>query len=392
MLQGRWLDSVQKINPAVWNQLALPLATPFLEWEWLANLESSGCAVPKEGWLPNHLVIYDRGREVAIAPLYIKGHSYGEFVFDHQWANLAFRLGIDYYPKMVGMTPFTPASGYRFLIDPNYPDQELLVDIILQEIDRFCVTNSISSCHFLFVDPDWKHNLENRGYSQWIHHSYIWTNQNYQTFQDYLQTFNANQRRNIKRERKAVETAGVQMRVYTGADIPHYFYGYMYDLYSDHCNKFWGGSKYLNRKFFEKLAHNYRDRLVFVAGEMEGDPRPVGMAFCIRKHYRLYGRYWGCVMEIDCLHFSACYYTPIEWAIQENIQLFDPGAGGEHKKRRGFPATPNYSLHRFYVDRLRQILCPYLQEINGYELAQINAINNELPMKNIPELDWQNLS
>ena len=169
------------------------------------------------------------------------------------------------------------------------------------------------------------------------------------------------------------------MRVYIGEEIPHYFYGYMYELYSDHCNKFWGGSKYLNRKFFEHLAPSFRDRLVFVAGEVADYPQPVGMSFCIRKDDLLFGRYWGCVQEIDCLHFNACYYTPIEWAIAQGIKRFDPGAGGQHKKRRGFPATPNYSLHRFYRDRLRQILVPYIHEVNAYEAQQIQAINNELP-------------
>ncbi|MFN3927858.1 MAG: GNAT family N-acetyltransferase [Pseudanabaenaceae cyanobacterium] len=379
MLKAHWIDGVNKINPQVWNRLAQPLATPFLHWEWLANLESSGCAVAREGWLPNHLVITENNTVVAIVPLYLKGHSYGEFVFDYQWANLAYRLGINYYPKLLGMTPFTPATGYRFLIDPNYSNEEEVINLALHEIDSFCLHNRIAGCHFLFVDPEWKDNLETRGFSTWMHHSYIWSNQNFHDFNDYLQTFNANQRRNIKRERKSVTSAGVQMKVYTAPDIPHFFYSYMYELYSSHCDKFWGGSKYLNRKFFEKLAHNFQEYLVFVAGEIEGYPKPVGMSFCIRKGDRLYGRYWGCIQEIDCLHFDACYYTPIEWAIKSGIKIFDPGAGGEHKKRRGFPATPNYSLHRFYHDRLKQILVPYLQDINKYEAQHIEAINHELP-------------
>ncbi len=379
-----WTDAIQKIPADAWNRLAKPLPTPFLEWEWLWNLESSGCAIAKEGWLANHLVLHYGDQIVAIAPLYLKGHSYGEFVFDHQWANLAYRLGIEYYPKLLGMTPFTPVAGYRFLIDPQFAEDERIVPMMLAEIDRFCRSHHIASCNFLFVDPQWKHNLEQNGYSPWMHHSYIWSNQNFATFDDYLQTFNANQRRNIKRERKVMQNAGVEMRVYTGESIPHSWYGYMYELYSDHCNKFWGGSKYLNRKFFEKLAHNFQDRLVFVAGETSDHPKPIGMAFCIRKHDRLYGRYWGCVMELDCLHFNACYYTPIDWAIAEGIQVFDPGAGGEHKKRRGFPAVPNYSLHRFYNPKLEQILLPYLQEINSYEARHIEAINQELPFDFVP--------
>ncbi len=379
----RWLDSVTKVQREDWNALALPLGTPFLEWDWLHNLESSGCATPREGWLAHHLAVYASESLVAIAPFYLKGHSYGEFVFDHQWADLSYRLGIDYYPKLVGMAPLTPAAGYRFLMAPGV-DEATLTDAILAEVDRFCVQQHISSCHILFADPHWKAMLEQRGFTPWMHHSYIWSNENYGTFEGYLQSFNANQRRNIKRERKAIANAGLEMKVYTGASIPHHFYGLMYELYSDTCDKFWGGSKYLNRRFFESLAHTYRDRLVFVSAEHPDAHHPVGMSFCIRKGNHLYGRYWGCFKEVDCLHFNACYYTPIEWAIAQGIQSFDPGAGGEHKKRRGFPATPNYSLHRFYRDRLRHILIPHIQEINHYEQRRIDAINQELPFDFTP--------
>ncbi|CAN1211019.1 GNAT family N-acetyltransferase [Tumidithrix helvetica PCC 7403] len=382
-----WIDSVHKVKPETWNALAKPLKTPFFEWEWLASLETSGCSTPKEGWLPNHLLVWQGNQLMAIAPLYLKGHSYGEFVFDHQWADLSYRLGINYYPKLLGMAPFTPAAGYRFLFAPEVLHPDKIIDLILTEIDRFCDRAQISGCHFLFVDPDWRAELEKRGFTAWMHHSYIWENQNFSSFDDYLKNFNANQRRNIKRERKAVENAGLKMRVYTGEEIPHFFYGFMYELYSDTCDKFWGGSKYLNRKFFESLQHCFRDRLVFVAGvaadaiagETDSHHKPIGMSFCIRKGEQLYGRYWGSVQEVDSLHFDACYYTPIEWAIAQGIRSFDPGAGGQHKKRRGFPAIPNYSLHRFYPNRLKQILVSHIHEVNSYEVRQIQAINNELP-------------
>jgi len=377
-----WISSITQVDSNLWNSLAKPLSTPFLEWEWLWSLEISGCAIATEGWLPNHLLLWQGQKLVAAAPLYLKGHSYGEFVFDHQWADLARRIGINYYPKLLGMAPFTPAAGYRFLIDPdivNPVEIKNITDALIGEIDSFCDRHKISGAHFLFVDPTWKHELESRGYTAWMHHSYVWENQNFQSFDDYLKSFDSNQRRNIKRERKAVTNANVSMKVYTGEQIPPHFYSYMYDLYSDTCDKFWGGSKYLNRKFFEQLRTCFSDRLVFTAGEVVGNPIPVGMAFCIRKGENLYGRYWGCVQEVDSLHFDACYYTPIDWAIAEGIKTFDPGAGGQHKKRRGFPATPNYSLHRFYRPRLGQILLPHIQEVNEFELRQIEALNQELP-------------
>ncbi|MBD2020701.1 N-acetyltransferase, partial [Leptolyngbya sp. FACHB-36] len=367
---------------AEWDALAMPLKTPFFEWDWLNNMEASGSATAREGWLPNHLTVWRDRALIAIAPLYVKGHSYGEFVFDHQWADLATRLGIDYYPKLLGMSPFTPAEGYRFLIAPG-EDEDELTGLMLNAIDHFCVQNKISGCNFLYVDPEWRSRLEQHGFLTWVHHSYVWQNQGYQTFDDYLGAFNANQRRNIKRERKSVVQAGLTMRALTGEEIPKPLFSQMYTFYSDTCDKFgWWGSKYLTRKFFEQLYPRYSHRVVFIAAYDERDPQhPVGMSFCLTKGTNLYGRYWGSLEEIDCLHFDACYYTPIEWAISNGIQLFDPGAGGRHKKRRGFPAMPNHSLHRFYNPRLMQIFSSYIDQLNEVEQREMDAINQELPFK-----------
>lgn len=376
-----WLHNINEISQSTWDELALPLATPFLEWAWLYNIENSGSATPRTGWLANHLTIWRHQTLIAAAPLYVKGHSYGEFVFDHQWADLALRLGINYYPKLLGMTPFTPAEGYRFLIAED-EDEEELTALMVREIDQFCARNRLSGCHFLFVDPNWRPILERHGYSAWMHHSYIWQNQGHQNFEDYLGGFNANQRRNIRRERKAIVSAQLEMKVLTGEEISRALLSRMHDFYSDTCEKFWGGSKYLTQKFFEQLYPNYCHRLVLVTAYTPSDSHhPVGMSFCLTKGDRLYGRYWGSFQEIDCLHFEACYYAPIEWAIAHQIQIFDPGAGGQHKKRRGFPASPNYSLHRFYDQRLNQIWHHYIDQINDQEQQEINQINQDLPLK-----------
>ncbi|RMH73506.1 MAG: N-acetyltransferase [Cyanobacteria bacterium J007] len=388
-LSVRWLDQIANVPQQQWDALAQPLKTPFFEWDWLHNMEASGSITAKSGWLPNHLTLWRDRELVAAAPLYLKGHSYGEFVFDHQWADLAHRLGIDYYPKLLGMSPVTPATGYRFLIAPG-EDEEHLTGVMVNAIDRFCDRHQISCCNFLYVDPDWRPTLEKFGFTPWLHHSYIWQNHGFSSFDDYLQAFNANQRRNIKRERKAVRKAGIEVKTLHGDDIPHVLFSRMYRFYSDHCDRFgWWGSKYLNKPFFEQLYHNFRHRVLLVAAYDENDPRdPIAMSFCLTKGDRLYGRYWGCDREIDCLHFDACYYTPIAWAIDRGIQSFDPGAGGQHKKRRGFPATGNHSLHRFYNHRLDHILRPYLKEVNAMEQMQIDAINQGLPWKKtMPELN-----
>ncbi|MEM1367688.1 MAG: GNAT family N-acetyltransferase [Cyanobacteria bacterium P01_H01_bin.15] len=374
-----WLEKLADIPQGAWDALAKPLATPFLEWAWLNNMETSGSVRPRTGWQPCHLSVWRDRQLVAAAPLYVKGHSYGEFVFDHQWADLHARLGADYYPKLLGMSPFTPAEGYRFLIAPG-EDEDYLMGLMIQAIDQFCRQHRLSGCNFLFVDPEWQRVAERHGFTPWLHHSYIWHNQGFSDFSSYLSIFNSNQRKNIKRERKAVDKAGLQVKTFAAEEIPAAFFPLIYRFYSSTCDKFYWGSKYLTKRFFEQLNPTFRDRVLLIAAyNSDRQERPVGLSFCLRKGDRLYGRYWGCLKEYDALHFEACYYKPIEWAIQEGCQIFDPGAGGQHKKRRGFPATPNYSLHRFYDPRASQILQTYIGQINELEQQEIDAINQELP-------------
>jgi uncharacterized protein len=380
-----WIHNITDIPQADWDALALPLKTPFLEWNWLHKMEASGSTTARTGWLPNHLILRRDRTLIAAAPLYVKSHSYGEFVFDHQWAELSERLGADYYPKLLGMSPFTPAEGYRFLVAPGEDVLEIAA-MMVNAIDHFCIQNQLSGCNFLYVDPEWQEIFQQLGFSAWLHHSYIWSNKNYNSFEDYLQSFNANQRRNIKRERKAVIQAGLEFKIWQGETLNKQILGQMYRFYADTCDKFgWWGSKYLTRQFFELLYPDYCDRVLLFAAYTQQDlHHPVGMSFCLTKGDRLYGRYWGARDEIDCLHFDACYYQPIEWAIDHQIQVFDPGAGGRHKKRRGFPATPNYSLHRFYNPRLSQILRSHIDRINELEQQEIDAINQDLPFKQEP--------
>jgi len=374
-----WITHIAEIPQADWDELAKPLNTPFLEWEWLNNIEVSGSATAHTGWQPCHLIVWRNSQLIAAAPLYIKGHSYGEFVFDHQWADLSHRLGIEYYPKLLGMTPFTPAVGYRFLIAPG-EDESTITELMVATIDKFCDRNRLSGCNFLFVDPDWGKMMSEKGFHPWLHHGYIWSNRDFNSFDDYLKMFNSDQRKKIKRERKAVAKAGLYTKTYVGRDIPQHLYPDIYKFYSSTCNKFYWGSKYLTREFFEQLYPNYSDRLLLVVAYTEQDDQtPVGMSFCVHKGDQLYGRYWGCDEEYDCLHFEACYYKPIEWAIANGIKTYDPGAGGRHKKRRGFPATANHSLHRFYNPTMAKVLNNYIGEVNQRSQEEITAINDNLP-------------
>jgi len=375
-----WMDNISKVDQAKWDALAVPLKTPFLEWEWLHLMEDSGSIAKNTGWTPHHLTVWSQEKLVAAAPLYIKNHSAGEFVFDYAWADVADRLGIEYYPKLVGMSPVTPAIGYRFLVDPQ-EDEKQLTEMMVAEIDRFCRSNRFSGCSFLYVDPLWRTRMLSYDLSSWQHQSFIWQNQNFEKFDDYLAMFNANQRRNIKRERRKIKELGVTIIPLTGDEIPAHFLPLMYRFYV-HTNDQFGiwNCKYLTKAFFDNLHVRYRHRLVLMAAYHRQNKRdPIGMALLLTKDDLMYGRYWGSFDRIDSLHFNACYYSPIEWAINQGIKFFDPGIGSEHKLRRGFLAVPNYSLHKFYDHRLQQILLTHIDEINRLEQDYIDEMNDALP-------------
>ena len=375
-----WIKSITEVSQAKWNALAEPLATPFLEWEWLRQLEISKSTTAETGWLPYHLTIWSDDRLVAAAPLYIKAHSAGEFVFDHAWADVARHLKISYYPKLVGMSPFTPMIGYRFLMAPEENEEQLTRQMVT-EIEQLCDRLKISGCSFLFVDPQWRKMMIRHGFISWLHQSFSWRNAGYRSFDDYLAVFNSNQRRNIKRERRSIENQGVYLETITGDKISPALLAMVYPFYERTNDKFgpWG-CKYLKRPFFEGLADGYDHRLLLLAAFKKTSPdSPIGLSLLVHKRDRLFGRYWGCSNEIRHLHFNACYYSPIEWAIANGISRFDPGMGGYHKTRRGFTAVGNYSLHRFFDQRLEQVMNAHIEKINQLEQDQIDELNRELP-------------
>jgi predicted N-acyltransferase len=376
----KWVGAISTIDQAAWDAMAISLKTPFLEWEWLHQMEVSGSISPQTGWQPCHLTAWNNQRLVAAAPLYIKAHSVGEFVFDHAWADLADRMGIDYYPKLVGMSPVTPVPGYRFLTAET-EDEGRITEVMIEEIHRFCRQNRLAGTSFLYTDPGWHLKMHDFGFCSWRHQSFLWKNNGYAAFKDYLAVFNSNQRHNINRERKKIQKLGVSIKAFAGDDIPASFIPAMYRFYERTNDRFgpWG-CKYLNKTFFKSIYERYRHRLVILAAFEEQDPLlPVGMSFFLHKNDHLYGRYWGCARDIHSLHFNACYYSPIEWAIENGISFFDPGIGSSHKIRRGFMAVPNHSLHHFYDPRLQKMLRSYIGEINRKEQEHIDALNMQLP-------------
>ncbi|MGD9330789.1 MAG: GNAT family N-acetyltransferase [Desulfobacterales bacterium] len=381
----RWIQQIDEVPPSAWDALAGALATPFLEWEWLRLLEVSGSVTAEKGWLPHHLTLWRGDDLVAAAPLYIKGHSVGEFVFDHAWADAARRLDVDYYPKLVGMSPFSPTIGYRFLIAPGEDPQQITA-LMVSAIDHLVHRYRLGGCSFNYVDPDWGRHLRQYGFLSWTHQSFAWHNQDYRSFDDYLAIFKSNQRRNIRRERKAMSDQDIQLVPIAGSAITHDLFPHMYRLYTATNAQFgpWG-CKYLTEDFFLGLYERYRERILLIAA-YQGDTTalPIGMSFLLVKGNRMYGRYWGASRAANALHFNACYYRPIEWAIEKGIRIFDPGIGGEHKIRRGFEAVPNYSYHRFRDDRMQEVLRLNIGRINHMEQAHIDAINSERPLAETP--------
>jgi hypothetical protein len=375
-----WLNRIRDVDQTAWDALAVPLKTPLLEWQWLRQLEDSGSIAPSAGWQPNHLTIWSGDRLVAAAALYIKFHSAGEFVFDHIWAKVAMELGIAYYPKLVGMSPVTPAVGYRFLIAEGH-DRARVTARMVEAIDRFCLANRICGTSFLFVDPKWADEMVALGFVGWLHQSYAWENPGFATFDDYLGAFKTNQRRNIKRETRSLQRQGIRLEAYSGDDIPQSFARPMYRFY-ERTNAQFGpwGCRYLTPAFFEGILSEFRHRLLFMAAFEEPERQtPVGMAMLLIKADQLIGRYWGCSRPVPNLHFNACFYEPIRWAVNHGIHRFDPGAGSVHKIQRGFAAVGNRSLHRFYHPRLQAIFLAHIDAINRLEQQQIDALNARLP-------------
>ena len=385
-LSARWHRSISEIPEEQWDQLLGETICPFYRWTWLLALERSGSVAPDQGWQPLHLSLWrDDDQLVAVAPLYLKGHSYGEFVFDQSFARLAGDLGLRYYPKLIGMSPVSPVQGYRFHVAASEDAQEITT-LMLGLIDDFAARHGILSCNFLYVDPSWQPLAQAAGCASWLNQQSLWSSGGQQTFNDYLAGFNANQRRNIKRERKAVRDAGLTVTPVTGDALTPALVSRMHDFYEQHCAR-WGpwGSKYLDASFFDRLCAPSLAEHVVLFNAHRGDVEdPIAMSLCVRDSQHLWGRYWGSDEEIDCLHFEVCYYAPIEWALQQGLVSFDPGAGGSHKRRRGFVATARTSLHRWYDPQMDALIRAWLPRANALMQEEIEAINADLPFRAQP--------
>jgi len=334
------LESIEDVAPGKWNSLSRD-GIPFLRHEFLSALETSGSAAADTGWEPRHLVLRDGDAVLAAMPLYLKSHSWGEFVFDHAWAEAFHRAGRRYYPKLVSCVPFTPVSGPRALTAPGV-DRHRACRILANAATELCRDSHASSLHVLFPPERDLVPLQETGLMIRKDCQYHWNNRGYRDFDDFLSGFRSARRKKLLRERRRVTEAGIQFRVIGGDDMDD---GLMDTVFRMHALTFArrGQAPYLNRRCFGLLRDRLGSRMVVVLAER--DTAPVACAISFRGQDGLFGRYWGAIEDLHSLHFETCFYQGIEYCIRENLARFEPGAQGEHKLRRGFDPTVTFSAH-----------------------------------------------
>ena len=349
-------DGVAALPKEEWDALVGD-GSPFLEWDWLASLEESGAVGPGTGWESRPLVARRDGRLVAACPLYLKGHSEGEFVFDFAWADAAQRGGIAYYPKLLVGVPFTPVAGQRILTARG-EDRRAWLRAFGETLRETCLGNELSSVHVNFCPGDEVGPLEESGFVRRLGLQYQWRNEGYDSFGDFLSRFRSKRRNQIVRERREVRAAGVAIEVLEGDAIPDALFPPMFRIYRSTVRNNPWGRQYLNERFFGLLRERFRRRLCFVVARVGGDV--VAGTVNVRKGPALYGRYWGALREIRHLHFDVCYYTAVEHCIAEKLERFEPGAGGDFKQVRGFDAQPTWSAHFVADPRLARAVSHHL--------------------------------
>jgi predicted N-acyltransferase len=339
-MQVKQIENVSDITAADWNALA-GSSYPFISHEFLAALETSGSVSGPTGWLPRHLLVYDGAELIAVLPLYLKTHSYGEYVFDQAWAEAYRRHGLAYYPKWLAAIPFTPCPGPRLLVK-DAVDRTGVMRLILEFIRERSIEKGISSWHCLFPERKEAAQWQAQGVLLREGVQYHWFNKDYRSFGDYLDTFTAAKRKMIRRERRKVGAAGIEMRRLPGDQVSDAAWQAFYRFYALTYLKN-ASQPYLTPDFFRRCAAAMGDRMLLVEALKNG--KTVAAALSFIGSNTLYGRYWGCAEAFDALHFEACYYQGLEYCIEHGLQRFDSGAQGEHKIARGFEPVPTYSAH-----------------------------------------------
>jgi hypothetical protein len=370
---------IREIGREGWDALARasdPTVNPFVSYDFLDALEVTGCVDARTGWLPRHITAWDSdGALVAAAPMYVKGHSYGEFVFDHAWADAYERAGGKYYPKLLCAVPFSPVPGPRLL---TYPENNahrwkgLLLGMI--EAAR---KMEVSSVHINFLPRDeW---MQSRVYEYVVREGrqFHWFNDGYDSFEHFLGTLSSRKRKNLRKEReRAVEN--VEVRRLTGTDIRPEHWDAFYRFYMNTTSRKWGSS-YLNHAFFQEMGGRLAARVLLVMAFRDG--RPVAGALNLFSDEAVFGRNWGCTEEHPFLHFECCYYQAIDFAIERGLKRVEAGAGGHHKLSRGYVPVPTYSTHWIADEGFRDALERYLEIERDKVGRERHALSTHAPFR-----------
>lgn len=374
------LESIDQCSSSLWDSL-FDSDYPFLKHNFISLLESSGSVCEATGWIPKHLLLESDGITVAAIPLYLKYHSYGEYVFDQSWADAYSQHGIPYYPKLVSAIPFTPVAGPRIGIAKGF-DREKITKELLEKIKLIADKFGASSWHLLFPEYKLMHSLIPRSAMRRVGVQYHWKNDNYINFDDFIITFASRKRKNLLKERrKAKENLNIFRLV--GNEITPSWWEYMYTVYQQTYLKRNGTDGYLTRKFFEGLGSAMGSQVMLSVAEGQGDKAGVKVAASLFffDDNSLYGRYWGCHQEYDFLHFELCYHQGIEHAIEKKLSVFNAGAQGEHKISRGFIPVEVYSSHWIKHPEFSKAINAFLEQESVHIKEYISLASKKSPYK-----------
>jgi predicted N-acyltransferase len=369
------VSSLSEVGQPAWDALlALQAdANPFLSYAFLHALHESGSASAATGWQPQYLALWRDEELVAALPLYAKTHSYGEYVFDWAWADAYERHGLDYYPKLLSAVPFTPVTGSRLLVRDDESTRALLAALVaIRQSEGF------SSTHILYPPQAQAETLQQAGFLLRSGVQFHWLNAGYQHFDQFLDTLERKKRKNIRAERRKVHEAGVRFRRIEGADASEADWVFFKRCY-DHTYAAHHSRPYLNLDFFLRIGATMPQNLLLIVAERDG--RPIASSLVVHDARTLYGRYWGALEHIDCLHFETAYYQPLEYCIAQNIACFEGGAQGEHKMARGFLPQKTWSAHWLAHAAFADAVEHFLQRESHGIAAYIDELNEHQPFR-----------
>lgn len=376
------LSGISEISESDWNACACPEAQdggrpldPFTTHRFLTALEASGSVGAGSGWTPRPMVARAAGQVIAVAPLYLKSHSQGEYVFDHAWAEAFEQAGGRYYPKLQGAVPFTPVTGRRLLTRPGH--EAAGQGALLQAMAEVAEGAGLSSVHLTFCTEDEVAAATGAG---WLHRTgmqFHWTNRGYDSFDDFLADLASRKRKALRKERERAQGFGGTIRSLTGDAILPEHWAAMWAFYQDTGGRKWG-RPYLTRAFFDAL-HGMRDEVLLVLAERDGIP--VAGALNLIGREALFGRYWGCLEDHAFLHFELCYHQAVDWAIAHGLDRVEAGAQGEHKLARGYMPVMTHSAHLLTHPGLRRAVDDYLQAERPAIAGEIEALTDLGPFR-----------